>query len=141
MALFSHDQKDRMQQVMAAGTPRRTSLLSSPALCTGSPLAATAATGGQACAGSSATLSATGPAGASYDWSGTNSYTSTLQNPVLPAVTTDQAGIYTVRVSVTTGQCPGAASTKLVVTPAPPTPCSRHRAPPSAPSGGVRALR
>ncbi|MEJ7664024.1 MAG: M43 family zinc metalloprotease [Hymenobacter sp.] len=68
MALFSQDQKDRMQAVLAAGTPRRTVLLTSPALCTGPPLAATAATDGPVCAGSPATLRATGPAGASYDW-------------------------------------------------------------------------
>ena len=122
MALFTTDQKNRMQAVLAAGTPRRTVLLTSPALCTGPVLAATAATGGPVCAGSPATLSATGPAGASYDWSGPGNFVSTLQNPVLPAATLAMAGIYTVRVSVTTGQCPGQASTTLVVNPVPPTP-------------------
>ncbi|AMR27000.1 hypothetical protein A0257_07690 [Hymenobacter psoromatis] len=137
MALFSQDQKGRMQDVMAAGTPRRAILLTSPALCSGSPLAATATNSGPVCAGSSATLGATGPAGASYDWVGPNNFTSTLQNPVLPAATTDQAGIYTVRVSVTTGQCAGAASTKLVVNPAPPTPVLAASSATFCPSGGV----
>ncbi len=137
MALFTSDQKGRMQDIMAAGTPRRAVLLSSPALCTGSPLAATATSTGPVCAGTTATLSATGPAGASYDWVGPNDFTSTLQNPVLPAVTLAQAGIYTVRVSVTTGQCAGAASTKLLVNPAPPTPVLAASSTTFCPSGGV----
>ncbi|TFZ67520.1 T9SS type A sorting domain-containing protein [Hymenobacter sp. UV11] len=137
MALFSQDQKGRMQDVMAAGTPRRAILLTSPALCSGSPLAASATNGGPVCAGSSTTLGATGPAGASYDWVGPNNFTSTLQNPVLPAITTDQAGIYTVRVSVTTGQCASAASTKLVVNPAPPTPVLAASSTTFCPSAGV----
>ncbi len=122
MALFSPDQKARMQAVLAAGTPRRAGLLTSPALCTGPPLAATAATDGPVCAGYPATLRATGPAGASYDWSGPGGFVSTRQNPVLPAVAPAMAGSYTVRVTVTTGACPGQASTTLVVNPAPPTP-------------------
>ena len=137
MALFSQDQKGRMQDVMAAGTPRRAILLTSPALCTGSPLAATATNSGPVCAGLSATLSATGPAGASYDWVGPNNFTSTLQNPVLSAITTGQAGIYTVRVTVTTGQCAGTASTKLVVNPAPPTPVLAASSATFCPSGGA----
>ncbi len=137
MALFSLDQKNRMQAVLAAGTPRRTVLLTSPALCTGAPLATTAATSGPVCAGSSATLTATGPAGASYDWSGPNGFVSTLQNPVLPATTLAMAGTYTVQVSVTTGACPGAASTVLVVSPAPPTPVLAASAATFCPSGGV----
>ncbi|QKG53161.1 T9SS type A sorting domain-containing protein [Hymenobacter sp. BRD67] len=121
MELFSADQKSRMQAVMAASTPRRAVLLTSPALCTGTPVAATASSG-PVCAGSSAQLTATGPAGASYDWTGPNGFSSTLQNPVLPAVTAAQAGIYTVHVAVTTGACPTTASTTLVVNPSPPTP-------------------
>ena len=137
MALFSEDQKGRMQDVLAAGTPRRAVLLTSPALCSGSPLAATAATDGPACAGASATLRAGGPAGASYDWTGPNGFVSTQQNPVLPAVTADQAGVYTVRVSATTGECPGTASTTLVVRPAPPTPVLAASSATFCPSAGV----
>lgn len=124
LQLFTGDQKGRMQDVMAAGTPRRAALLASPALCNGTPLAATAAVaGGNAvCPGTDVTLTATGPAGASYDWSGPAGFVSTQQNPVLPAVTAAQAGTYTVRVAVTTGLCPATASTTLGVNPAPPVP-------------------
>lgn len=139
LQLFTGDQKGRMQDVLAAGTPRRASLLTSPALCTGPPLAATAAVAGGStvCAGSSVTLTATGPAGASYDWSGPGGFVSTQQNPVLPAVTAAQAGTYTVRVAVTTGLCPATASTTLSVSPAPPTPVLAASAPTFCPSAGT----
>jgi hypothetical protein len=139
MHLFTGDQKGRMQDVMAAGTPRRAALLTSPALCTGTPVAATAAVvgGTAACPGSDVTLTATGPAGASYDWSGPNGYTSTLQNPVLPAITAAQAGTYTVRVAVTTGLCPASASTTLTVSPAPPTPVLTASVSTFCPSAGT----
>ncbi|GAA4507486.1 hypothetical protein GCM10023172_38180 [Hymenobacter ginsengisoli] len=140
--LFTGDQKGRMQEVMAAGTPRRVSLLTSPALCTGTPLVATAAVAGgsTACAGSAVTLTASGPAGASYDWSGPAGFVSTQQNPVLPAVTAAQAGTYTVRVAVTTGLCPAAASTTLTVSPAPPTPVLTASASTFCPSAGPSLL-
>jgi hypothetical protein len=139
MQLFTGDQKGRMQAVMAAATPRRTVLLTSPALCNGTPLTATAAVAGgsTACAGTDVTLTATGPAGASYDWSGPAGFNSTQQNPVLPAVTAAQAGTYTVRVSVTTGLCPATASTTLVVRPAPPVPVLAASATTFCPSAGA----
>jgi len=141
MHLFSEDQKGRMQAVLAAGTPRRAVLLTSPALCT-TPLVATAtvASGPVACAGTTVTLAATGPAGASYDWSGPAGFSSTLQNPVLPAVTAAQTGTYTVAVSVTTGACPSTASTTLTVSPAPPTPVLAASTTTFCPSAGASVL-
>jgi len=122
MQLFSGNQKDRMQAVMAAGTPRRSILLTSPALCS-STLTATATNSGAACPGSSVQLTATGAAGTTaYAWHGPNGYTSTLQNPTLANLTAAMAGTYTVTVSGATGVCPGAASTTVVVSPAPPRP-------------------
>jgi hypothetical protein len=122
MQMFSGNQKDRMQAVMGAGTPRRTSLLTSPAICN-TPLVATATNSGAACPGSSVQLLASGPAGATaYAWYGPNGYTSNQQNPTLPSLTADMAGTYTVTVFGAAGTCPGTASTTVVVNPAPPRP-------------------
>ncbi len=127
MQLFSADQKARMQAVMAVGTARRASLLTSPALCT-NVLSATAANSGAACPGNSTRLAATGPAGATYLWNGPNGYTSTQQNPTLAGLAAAMAGTYTVTVSDATGACPGTARTVVVVNPAPPQPALGPRA-------------
>jgi hypothetical protein len=122
MQMFSASQKDRLQAVMATGTPRRSILATSNAGCPNGTVAATAANSGAVCPGSTVTLAATGPAGATYAWTGPNGYTSTQQNPVLANITTAMVGVYTVRVSVTTGPCPGLASTTVTLNPAPPIP-------------------
>ena len=127
MHLFSADQKARMQAVMASGTARRARLLTSPALCP-SVLSASAASSGAACPGGRVRLAATGPAGASYRWSGPNGYASTQQNPELSGLTAAQAGIYTIFVSDGSGACPGVARTTVVVSPAPPQPVLAPRA-------------
>ncbi|MGI4759633.1 MAG: M43 family zinc metalloprotease [Janthinobacterium lividum] len=121
MEMFSGNQKDRMQAVFAVSTPRRGVLLTSPALCT-TTLTARATNSGATCAGNSVRLGATGPAGVSYAWHGPNGYVSTEQNPTLPSVSLMTAGVYTVTVSNSSGACPGAASTTVVVNPAPPKP-------------------
>jgi len=122
MQLFSASQKDRLQAIMAAGTPRRSILASSTVACPNGVVAATATNSGAVCPGSTVSLAATGPAGATYSWTGPNNYTSTQQNPVLANITTDMAGTYTVQVAVTTGACPATASTIVVLNPAPPVP-------------------
>ncbi|RZK61401.1 MAG: hypothetical protein EOO59_05165, partial [Hymenobacter sp.] len=122
MQLFSGSQKDRLQAVMAAGTPRRSILVTSNVACPNGITAATAANSGAVCPGGTVALTATGPAGATYAWAGPNGYTSTQQNPVLANISAATAGTYTVRVSVTTGACPGAASTTVALFPAPPVP-------------------
>jgi len=122
MQLFSADQKDRLQAVMAAGTPRRSILATSTVACPNGTVAATATNSGTVCPGSTVTLAATGPAGATYAWTGPNNYTSSQQNPVLANIPATMAGVYTVRVSVASGPCPGTASTTVVLNPAPPVP-------------------
>jgi hypothetical protein len=121
MHLFSSDQKDRMQAVLAAGTPRRAILLASPALCAG-PLSATATNSGATCLGGSVRLLAAGPADVRYTWRGPNGYTSLEQNPTLPPASLAMAGVYTVTVTSPLGPCVGTASTTVVLNPAPPTP-------------------
>jgi hypothetical protein len=121
MQLFSASQKERMQAVMAAGTPRRSILTTSNVACL-NLVAATANSSGAACIGGTVTLAATGPAGATYLWTGPNNFTSTQQNPTLPNLTLAMAGTYTVQVAVTTGECTNLLSTNVVVTPPLPTP-------------------
>lgn len=119
MGLFSGGQKDRVQAVMAAGTPRRTVLLSSPVLCASVAVAA-ASTSGATCPGGAIALAASGPSGATYAWTGPNGYVSTQRNPVLTNVTASAAGTYTVTVALNGGACTSTASTTAVVSPAAP---------------------
>jgi gliding motility-associated-like protein len=57
--------------------------------------------------------------GVSYSWAGPNSFTSTLQNPVIPNVTTAANGSYTVTVN-TSGTCTNFAVIVVSVTMVPP---------------------
>ncbi|MGI4834683.1 MAG: M43 family zinc metalloprotease [Janthinobacterium lividum] len=116
MQLFSRNQTDRMQTVLAAGTPRRSSLPASPALCL-SRVAATAANSGLPCGLGALALTATGPAGATYAWSGPNGFSSSLQNPVLPAATAAALGTYSVLVSAPAAGCPSVATTTVSISP------------------------
>jgi zinc-dependent metalloproteinase lipoprotein len=121
MYMFTQAQKDRLQAIMV-NSPRRAPLASSNVAC---PVVvpATASNSGVGCIGSSATLSATGPAGATYAWTGPNGFTSTAQNPTLTNLTVAAAGTYKVTVTVATGTaCPGVATTTLAVNPTPATP-------------------
>lgn len=128
MQLFSASQKERIQAVMAAGTPRRSSLAASNVSCTNT-VAATAANSGAGCVGGTVALAATGPAGATYAWTGPHNYRSTQQSPTLPNLTLAMAGTYTVVVAVTTGACANSASTTVAVTPSLPTPVLATTAP------------
>ena len=61
-------------------------------------------TNGPVCAGSTLNLNANGPANVTdYSWTGPNGFTSTLQNPAIPSVTTAASGIYTVMVTNNAG--------------------------------------
>ena len=74
-------------------------------------LAPTASNNGSVCPGQTLQLSATGPSG-SYQWSGPNNFSSTLQNPTIPNVTSAAQGTYSVTVSVS--GCASAAGTTTV---------------------------
>ncbi len=60
----------------------------------------TASNNGPVCSGQSVTFSATTTAGASYSWSGPNSYSSTIQDPIITNVGTAQVGTYTVTINL-----------------------------------------
>ncbi|MFN5635188.1 MAG: CUB domain-containing protein, partial [Flavobacteriia bacterium] len=75
---------------------------------------ATATNTGPYCIGSTIQLNGTGPAGATYAWTGPNGFTSAVQNPSLPA-TAAAAGTYTL--TTTLGGCTATASTTVAVNP------------------------
>jgi uncharacterized repeat protein (TIGR01451 family) len=64
------------------------------------------------CTGSTLQLAASS-GGTSYNWSGPNSFASTLQNPTVTAATTAATGTYTV--TVTGGSCAGTATVSVTV--------------------------
>jgi hypothetical protein len=85
------------------------------------PAAPTAGNGGPYCAGATVSLTASTIPGATYAWTGPNSFTSTLQNPTIPVATTAASGTYSVTAMV--GGCTSpAGTTAVVVNPAPAAP-------------------
>ena len=79
----------------------------------------TATSNSPVCAGSTLNLSASTAVGASYAWTGPNSFTSSLQNPSISSVTTLAAGTY--NLTATSGGCTSAVSSITVVVNANPT--------------------
>ncbi len=73
---------------------------------------ATATNTGPYCIGSTIQLNGTGPAGATYAWTGPNGFTSAVQNPTLPA-TAAAAGTYTLTTSLS--GCTATATTTVAV--------------------------
>lgn len=66
------------------------------------------------------------PAGVTYTWTGPAAFTSSTQNPTIPASTTGMSGTYNVTVAV--GSCTASASTTVVVN-ALPTPTAGSNSP------------
>ncbi|PTS97396.1 hypothetical protein DBR11_17195 [Pedobacter sp. HMWF019] len=64
------------------------------------------------CPGENIVLNVTGVTG-TYLWSGPNHFSSTAQSPVIPAATSQMAGVYTVEVA--TGSCSSFASTQVEI--------------------------
>jgi hypothetical protein len=73
---------------------------------------ATSSNSSPVCEGNSVNLTATG--GGTYAWSGSNGFSSTIQNPVISNVTATNSGNYTVTVTGTNG-CTNTASTSVTV--------------------------
>ncbi len=67
------------------------------------------------CEGQTLNLTANGPAGATYSWTGPNSFSSNLQNPSINSVTAAANGTY--NVTVTTFSCTVSASLTVVINP------------------------
>jgi hypothetical protein len=83
------------------------------------PPTPTAANNGPICTRTNLNLSSTG--GGTYLWTGPSGFTSTLQNPIIPSVTSGAAGLYTVTVTNAFG-CFANASTTVAINTSPPQP-------------------
>lgn len=80
---------------------------------------------GPLCSGVLLNLTSVGTPGATYQWTGPNGFSSTLQNPSINAITTIEAGVY--QITVSTPGCPPATGQTTVVvneTPIFPNPAS-----------------
>jgi gliding motility-associated-like protein len=77
------------------------------------PIAPTAGSNSPVCLGDDVKLSASGIAGATYNWTGPNGFTSTLQNPVINNMSAGTAGGY--NVTVTLNSCTSAITTTNVI--------------------------
>jgi PKD repeat protein len=78
-----------------------------------------AANAGPYCAGQTIQLTATGSGGTSYNWSGPDGFTSTVEDPSIAAATTAMSGTYTVTLENTTTGCNTTATTDVTVNPTP----------------------
>jgi len=75
----------------------------------------TAANGGDVCEGEDIFLSATGTGGDSWEWTGPDSYSSTLEDPSIVSASLSMAGDYTVTHTNTTTGCSAQATTSVAV--------------------------
>jgi len=92
------------------------------------PATPTASNGGPYCEGATISLSTPTVSGATYSWTGPNSFTSALQNPTRSNATVADAGSYSVTVTVN-GCTSAAGSTTVVVNAAPATPTASNGGP------------
>jgi hypothetical protein len=92
---------------------------SSPAVTSNGPL----------CAGSTLNLQASTVAGATYNWTGPNGFTSTLQNPVITNSGTANSGDYTVTATIANCGTSPAGTVKVVVNPIPSVPNVSNNSP------------
>lgn len=80
------------------------------------------------CQGSSLNLTATGPAGGTFNWTGPDGFTSTLQNPTINNIAQNQIGQYSATVTVN-GCTSQAANISPVVNPLPAAPVASSNSP------------
>jgi gliding motility-associated-like protein len=92
------------------------------------PPAPTASSNSPVCAGSPINLTASPIAGATYSWTGPNSFTSSTQNPTIASAVAANAGTYSV--TATAAGCTGpAGTTSVVVNPIPSPPVAGSNSP------------
>ncbi len=92
------------------------------------PAAPTAGNNGPICAGSTLNLTASTVAGATYSWTGPNSFSSSAQNPSINNATTAASGTYSVTVTVN-GCTSAAGTTAATVNAIPATPTAGNSGP------------
>ncbi len=92
------------------------------------PAAPTAGSNSPLCSGSTLNLTASNIAGATYSWTGPNSFSSALQNPSIAGITALGAGTYSV--TATVGGCTSVfGTTTVIVNPIPATPTPSSNSP------------
>ena len=84
------------------------------------PAAPAASNNSPICAFQTLSLTASTVAGATYNWTGPNTFTSNVQNPTIPSASMTAAGIYTVTVTVLGCTSP-VGTTSVTINPAPRT--------------------
>ncbi|MBI3502183.1 MAG: DUF1573 domain-containing protein [Bacteroidetes bacterium] len=89
----------------------------------------TAGSNSPACTGQNLSLTASTITGATYNWNGPNSFTSSVQNPVLTPVTTAMAGTYSVTATVSGCPASSAGTTTVVVNQTPSSPAAGSNSP------------
>ncbi len=92
------------------------------------PIAVTASGNSPICSGQTLNLTSGSLPGATYSWSGPNSFTSTIQNPSIVNTTTLASGVYSVFVTVS-GCTSSAGTVNIVVNETPSTPTITSNAP------------
>ncbi|HTF06173.1 MAG TPA: gliding motility-associated C-terminal domain-containing protein [Bacteroidia bacterium] len=92
------------------------------------PAAPGASSNSPICAGNALNLSTPAVAGATYSWTGPNSFTDNVQNPTIAAATTAATGTYSVTVTVN-GCTSAIGTTAATVTAGPPTPTASSNTP------------
>lgn len=80
------------------------------------------------CAGTDLNLTASNVSGATYTWTGPNNYSSTSQNPTIPAATTNDAGTYSVYTTIN-GCSSNAVPTTVTVNSIPSSPIAGSNSP------------
>ncbi|MBI4945378.1 MAG: gliding motility-associated C-terminal domain-containing protein [Bacteroidetes bacterium] len=92
------------------------------------PATPTTGSNSPVCAGNDISLTASST-GATYNWSGPNGFTSSSQNPVIPAASTSDAGSYSVTATSAAGCIGTASTTSVTVNPPPSTPLAGSNSP------------
>ncbi len=93
------------------------------------PPPATASSNSPVCQGTALNLTASSVAGATYNWTGPNSFTSTLQNPTIAGVSLLAAGTYSVTATVSGCTSSSATTTTVIVNPTPAAPLASNNGP------------
>jgi large repetitive protein len=92
------------------------------------PSAPVAGSNSPLCEGDNLNLTATTISGGTYTWTGPNSYSSSTQNPTINAVTSAEAGTYSVYATVN-GCNSALATTSVVINPVPAAPTAGSNSP------------
>ncbi|MBW8051656.1 MAG: hypothetical protein FVQ77_15230, partial [Cytophagales bacterium] len=114
--------------VKAVGTCNTTACVGVTVTVNPIPATPTPANNSPLCEGATLNLSTPFVSGGTYNWTGPNAFSSSVQNPIIPGVTTANAGVYSV--TVTVSFCTSAVgNTSVTINPTPATPTPANNGP------------